>query len=120
MGKYVAACGFRPTAFCSSGFAIPALRQYLGKNIGEVAKLRSKDPIETIMDLILEDRSRVDTVYFMMSEENVKKQLKLPWVYSVLTPLRWAAEGAFLEFIHASTRIRHSRDCSANMCAMKR
>ena len=41
------------------GFRNPALRQYLGKNIGEVAKLRGKDPIETIMDLIVEDRSRL-------------------------------------------------------------
>ena len=78
------------------GFRNPALRQYLGKNIAEVAKLRGKDPIETIMDLILEDRSRVDTVYFMMSEENIKKQLKLPWVSFGSDAASMAAEGAFL------------------------
>ncbi|HMZ21972.1 MAG TPA: amidohydrolase family protein, partial [Blastocatellia bacterium] len=47
------------------GFRNAALRQYIGKSLAEVAKLRGKDPIETIMDLIVEDRSRVDTVYFM-------------------------------------------------------
>ncbi len=78
------------------GFRNPALRQYIGKNIAEVAKLRGKDPIETIMDLIVEDRSRVDTVYFMMSEENVKKQLKLPWVSFGSDAASMAAEGAFL------------------------
>ncbi len=78
------------------GFRNPALRQYIGKTIGEVAKLRGKDPIETIMDLIVEDRSRVDTVYFMMSEENVKKQLKLPWVSFGSDAASMAAEGVFL------------------------
>ncbi len=78
------------------GFRNPALRQYIGKNIGEVARLRGKDPIETIMDLIVEDRSRVDTVYFMMSEENVKKQIKLPWVSFGSDAASMAAEGAFL------------------------
>ncbi|MEP7339657.1 MAG: D-aminoacylase [Acidobacteriota bacterium] len=78
------------------GFRNPALRQYLGKNIAEVAKLRGKDPVETIMDLILEDRSRVDTIYFMMSEENIKKQLKLPWVSFGSDAASMVAEGVFL------------------------
>ena len=78
------------------GFRNPALRQYIGKNIAEVAKLRGKDPIETIMDLIVEDRSRVDTVYFMMSEENIKKQLQLPWVSFGSDAASMAAEGTFL------------------------
>lgn len=85
-----------PERILLAGFRNPALRQYIGKNIGEVAKLRGKDPIETIMDLIVEDRSRVDTVYFMMSEENIKKQLKLPWVSFGSDAASMAAEGAFL------------------------
>jgi N-acyl-D-amino-acid deacylase len=85
-----------PERILVTGFRNPALRQYIGKNIGEVAQLRGKDPIETIMDLILEDRSRVDTVYFMMSEENIKKQLKLPWVSFGSDAASMAAEGAFL------------------------
>ncbi|MBS1787293.1 MAG: D-aminoacylase [Acidobacteria bacterium] len=80
------------------GFRNPALRQYLGKTVAEVARLRGADPVETIMDLILEDRSRVDTVYFMMSEENIKKQLKLPWVSFGSDAASIAAEGEFLNF----------------------
>ncbi|MFN0108701.1 MAG: N-acyl-D-amino-acid deacylase family protein [Blastocatellia bacterium] len=85
------------------GFRNPTLRQYLGKSIAEVAKLRGTDPIETIMDLIVEDRSRVDTVYFMMSEENVKKQLKLPWVSFGSDAASMAAEG---DFLNSSTHPR--------------
>ena len=42
----------------------------------EVAKLRGKDPIDTIMDLISEDESRIDAIYFLMSEENVRKEYR--------------------------------------------
>ncbi len=56
------------------------LKKYTGKTLGEVARLRGKSPEETIMDLVLEDGSRVGTVYFMMDEANIKKQIKLPWV----------------------------------------
>jgi N-acyl-D-amino-acid deacylase len=56
------------------------LKPYTGKTLAEVARLRGKDPIETILDLVLEDQSRVGTVYFMMSEENLRKQIALPWM----------------------------------------
>ena len=52
----------------------------VGKTLGEVAKMRGKDPVETIMDLVLEDRSRIGTIYFLMSEDNLKKQIRQPWV----------------------------------------
>ena len=42
--------------------------------------MRGKDPVETIMDLVLEDRSRIGTIYFLMSEDNLKKQIRQPWV----------------------------------------
>jgi N-acyl-D-amino-acid deacylase len=42
--------------------------------------MRDQDPIETLMDLILEDRSRIETIYFLMSEDNVKKELTKPWI----------------------------------------
>jgi N-acyl-D-amino-acid deacylase len=56
------------------------LKPLVGKTLGEVAKMRGKDPVETIMDLVLEDRSRVGTIYFLMSEDNLKKQIRQPWV----------------------------------------
>jgi N-acyl-D-amino-acid deacylase len=54
-------------------FKSKKLKPLTGKTLADVAKMRGKDPIETLMDLILEDRSRIETVYFVMSEENVKR-----------------------------------------------
>jgi N-acyl-D-amino-acid deacylase len=61
-------------------FKSDALKPLTGKTLSEVAKMRGEDPVDTIMNLVLEDRSRVGTVYFMMSEENLRKQIGLPWV----------------------------------------
>jgi N-acyl-D-amino-acid deacylase len=61
-------------------FKSDKLKPLTGKTLTEAAKLRGEDPIETIMNLVLEDRSRVGTVYFMMSEDNLRKQIKLPWL----------------------------------------
>jgi N-acyl-D-amino-acid deacylase len=61
-------------------FKNDALKPLTGKTLAEVAKMRGKDPVEVIMDLVVEDQSRVGTVYFMMSEDNVKKQIRLPWM----------------------------------------
>lgn len=69
-----------PDKIMVSGFKNPELRKYVGKTIAEVSALRGTDPATTIMDLVLEDQSRVDTVYFLMSEENIRRKIKLPWV----------------------------------------
>ena len=61
-------------------FKSEALKPLTGKTLADVAKQRGEDPVDTIMNLVLEDRSRVGTVYFMMSEENIRKQIKLPWL----------------------------------------
>lgn len=61
-------------------FRSDALKPLTGKTLAEAAKLRGEDPVDTIMNLVMEDNSRVGTVYFLMSEENVVKQLRLPWV----------------------------------------
>jgi N-acyl-D-amino-acid deacylase len=61
-------------------FKSDALKPLTGKTLAEVARLRGTSVPDTIMNLVLEDRSRVGTVYFMMSEDNIKKQLRLPWV----------------------------------------
>ena len=79
------------------GFKNEKLKPLIGKTLAEVAKMRGKDPVETIMDLMLEDRSRVDAVYFLMSEENVKKQLRLPWVSIGSDASSMAPEGVFLK-----------------------
>jgi N-acyl-D-amino-acid deacylase len=61
-------------------FKSDALKPLTGKTLAEAAKTRGESPVETIMNLVLEDRSRVGAVYFMMSEENIRKQIKLPWL----------------------------------------
>src|SRR6185295_8044893 len=58
-------------------FKNPKLKPFTGKTLAEVARLRGKSPEETAMDLVIEDGTRVGTVYFMMSEENVKKEIRL-------------------------------------------
>jgi N-acyl-D-amino-acid deacylase len=62
------------------GFKSEKLKPLTGKTLAEVAKMRGKDPIDTAMDLIAEDESRISTVYYVMSEENVKKELQKPWI----------------------------------------
>ena len=79
------------------GFKSEKLKPLTGKTLAEVAKMREKDPIETIMDLIVEDRSRVGTVYFLMSEENLRKQLRQPWVSIGSDGASMAPEGVFLK-----------------------
>jgi len=78
------------------GFRTEALKPLTGKTLAEAAKLRGKDPIETIMDLVYEDHSRVQTVYFMISEDNIKKQLRQPWVSLGSDAASMSPEGAFL------------------------
>lgn len=84
-------------------FKTPALQKYVGKTLAEIAQDRKKDPVETIADLILEDRGSPSAVYFMMSEENIKKQLTRRWVSIGSDAASMATEGAFLK---ASTHPR--------------
>jgi N-acyl-D-amino-acid deacylase len=79
------------------GFRNEKLRQYIGKTLAEVARARGTSPEETIMDLMLEDQSRVDTIFFLMSEDNIKKQLRKPWVAFGSDAASQAAEGNFLK-----------------------
>src|SRR3989449_6466262 len=62
------------------GFKSDKLKPLTGKSLAEVAKMRGKDPIDTMMDLIAEDESRIGTIYFIMSEDNVKKEVTKPWI----------------------------------------
>jgi len=78
-------------------FKSDALKPYTGKTLAEVAKMRGKSPEDTIMDLVLEDQSRVGTIYFLMSDENLTKQIKLPWVSFASDAGSMAAEGVFLK-----------------------
>lgn len=78
-------------------FRNEALRHLTGRTLADAARLRNEDPVDTIMNLVLEDQSRVGTVYFMMSEENIRKQIRLPWVSFGSDAASMAPEGVFLK-----------------------
>ena len=88
--------GAGPEGMLLADFRNPALRQYVGKTLAEVARMRGKSPEETAMDLVIEDNSRVGTVYFLMSEDNVRRQVQLPWMSFGSDAASVAAEGVFL------------------------
>ncbi len=78
------------------GFRNPDLRHLIGKTLAEVSELRGTSPADTAIDLVIEDRSRVSTVYFLMSEENVAKTVAQPWVSFGSDAEASAPEGVFL------------------------
>ena len=78
------------------GFKSDALKPLTGRTVAEVAAQRRASPEDTIMDLVTEDDSRVNAVYFMMSEDNVRRQIQLPWVSFGSDAASLAPEGIFL------------------------
>ena len=78
-------------------FKSDALKPLTGKTLGDVARLRKESPEEAIMDLVLADRSRIGTIYFMMSDDNVKREIRLPWVSFASDASSIANEGVFLK-----------------------
>ncbi|MGB5654795.1 MAG: D-aminoacylase [Robiginitalea sp.] len=79
------------------GFKNDTLKYLTGKSLAEVAAMRNQSPEETAIDLVVQDGSRVGTVYFLMSEENVKKQIALPWMSFCSDSGSLAPEGVFLK-----------------------
>ncbi len=78
------------------GFKNPELRKYIGKTLADVAEERGTSYADTAMDLVIEDGSRVQVVYFSMSEENIAKKVALPWVSFGSDGGSMAPEGVFL------------------------
>ncbi len=78
------------------GFKEDSLKYLTGKTLTEVAALRGTSPEVTAIDLVIADHSRVGTVYFLMSEENVKRQIAIPWVSFGSDAGSMAPEGVFL------------------------
>jgi len=79
------------------GFKTDSLKPLTGRTLAQVAALRGKSPEETALDLVIQDDSRVGTVYFLMSEENVRRQITLPWVSFGSDAGSLAPEGVFLQ-----------------------
>lgn len=78
-------------------FAQDSLKRFTGKTLAEVAAIYGKSPEETAMDLVITDSTRVGTAYFMMSEENVKRQIALPYLSFGSDAESPATEGVFLK-----------------------
>jgi N-acyl-D-amino-acid deacylase len=87
----------KPDKILFISFKTDSLKYLTGKTLAEVARMRGKSPEETAMDLVVQDGSRVGTVYFLMSEDNVRRQLKLPWVSFGSDEGSYAPEGVFLK-----------------------
>jgi N-acyl-D-amino-acid deacylase len=79
------------------GFKTDSLKPLTGKTLGEVARMRGKSPEETAMDLVIQDGTRVSVVYFLMSEDNIRKQIAQPWVSFGSDAESSAPEGVFLK-----------------------
>ena len=79
-------------------FKNEALKQYTGKTLSEVARMRHESPEDTAMNLVIEDDSRVGTAYFLMSEENIRKQVVLPWVSFGSDEESSTPEGVFTKY----------------------
>ena len=86
-----------PDRITSLEFESEKLKPLNGKSLAEIAKMRGKDPVETIMDLLSEDEARTGAIYFLMSEENVKKEMATPWISFGSDEASQAPEGVFLK-----------------------
>jgi N-acyl-D-amino-acid deacylase len=80
-----------------AGFKQDSLKYLTGKRLSEIAKMRHESPEETIVDLVIQDHSRVEVIYFLMSEDNVKKEIKLPYMCFGSDAASMAPEGVFLK-----------------------
>ena len=79
------------------GFVQDSLKKYTGKTLSEIARLMNRSPEEAAMDLIVADSSRISTIYFLMEEENLKKQIRQPWVSFGSDEGSYSNEGATLK-----------------------
>ena len=81
-----------------AGFAKKELRVYQGMTLRKVMQERDTAATDTIIDLLIEDNSRIFTLYFSMSEDNLRKQVQLPWLSFCSDAGSIAPEGNFLSY----------------------
>ena len=92
---YLAAGGAENLLFYS--FKNEELKPLTGKTLAEVAAMRGTSPEQTMIDLVIEDDSRVGTIYFLMSEDNIARKIAKPWMAFGSDAGAYAPEGVFLE-----------------------
>lgn len=86
-----------PDSILLVGFKNPDLRKYIGQSVGAIARERGISPEQAVVDLIEEDDSRIQAVFFTMSEENIKKKIAVPWVSFCSDAGSYTNEGVFLK-----------------------
>jgi N-acyl-D-amino-acid deacylase len=79
------------------GVRTKQLKPLMGKSLDEIARMRGEDPVDTVLNLVREDRSRIATVFFLTDEDSLRKIMRLPWVSFGSDGGSMATEGAFLE-----------------------
>jgi N-acyl-D-amino-acid deacylase len=89
--------GAGPDNIICTGFKQDSLKYLTGKRLTEIAKMRHTSPEETVIDLVIQDHSRVEVIYFLMSEENVQKEVRLPYMTFGSDEASMAPEGVFLK-----------------------
>ena len=89
--------GAGPDNIICTGFKQDSLKYLTGKRLTEIAKMRHTSPEETVIDLVIRDHSRVEVIYFLMSEENVQKEVRLPYMTFGSDEASMAPEGVFLK-----------------------
>ena len=87
----------RPRTSCSSASSTDALKPLQGKNLAQIAREQGKDPVEMLLDLLLEDQSSIGTAYFITAEENIRKLVPLPWISFGSDEASQSPEGVFLK-----------------------
>jgi N-acyl-D-amino-acid deacylase len=78
-------------------FKQDSLKKFTGKTLAQVAAIRGKSPEQTAMDLIVQDSTRVGVAYFLMDENNIKKEVVLPWISFGSDEAAYTTEGVFLK-----------------------
>jgi N-acyl-D-amino-acid deacylase len=86
-----------PERVLFSSFKNPELKPYTGKKLAEVMQIRGTDAEDTLIDLVIEDGTRVGTIYFLMSEDNIALKIKQPWLSFGSDSDALAPEGEFLK-----------------------
>jgi N-acyl-D-amino-acid deacylase len=89
--------GAGPGGILVSGVEKEHLKRYIGKTIEEISEARGTEPRDTVIDLVRESGNTMSAVFFLMSEDNVKEQMKLPWMSFGSDAVAQAPEGKVLE-----------------------
>ncbi len=69
-----------PEGVMPIGFHKPENKQYIGKRLSEIAESRGQHWLDTAIDLLISEGQRISTIYFSMTEENLRLQLPQPWI----------------------------------------